>query len=215
MERGVEGLEELRREGEKLLGSLFSTPPDEEDGLKVTSFGESSGQPVRYYIYADVLEELVKAARYREDAAAAVLVGQFSMDQKGPFIEVTAFEELRYLYGGEGNLFEMLRPAVENLFVELAEEEKGPRHVVGVFASRPESQALLEEEVARLHLSLFNMPFQLALVIDGREERLGCYARLPGEKFFNAAFCLVEAEDSLREAPPEEEETQIPDEIEA
>lgn len=156
------------------------------------TFGSGERQRVRFYIYVDVLEELFKAARYREEPGAAILIGQFSVDQDGPFVEVTAFEGLRYLFDKSDDLVEEMAPQVRGLFEEIATQNQS-RHIVGLFSSRPGADALLDEATARLHLSLFNMPFQLALVIDGTKDRLGCYARVPGEPFFNASFCLVRA----------------------
>lgn len=175
----------------KVLDALFSQDPTQNPQLDTSPFGSVDEQAVRYFIYADVLEELLKAARYRQEGATAILIGQFAMDQAGPFIEVTAFRELKYLYGGDA--VELTFPGVREIFEEMQTPESiANHHVVGVFVAQPGGEAHLDEAGARLHLSLFNLPYQVALVIDGKTDRIGLYARAPGKPFFNAAFYLVE-----------------------
>ena len=182
----------------RIVQSLNSEGPSTDPDLAVTAFGDATSQPVRYYVYADVLEELVKAARYRQESATAILMGQFCIDETGPFIEVTAFRDLEYLYGGDA--LEMTEPLITDVYEELsAEADSDGNHVVGIFAARPKKEATFDRELARLHLSLFNMPYQMALVVDGVADRLAVYARRPRGPFFNAAFSLVERGEKVNE----------------
>lgn len=219
MEQQYKSLGSLSRSQEELLRSFFAPAPDTLKGLKVESFGTKSDEPVRFFLYADVLEELFKAARYREEPGLAALLGQFSVDEEGPFLEITAFSDLRYLYEDGVDLVEFFEPTMDSIFSTLIDEEE-TRHIVGVFVSQPGGNALLGEEIARLHLSLFNMPFQLALVIDGQGNELGCYARLPGAPFFNAPFYLVKESEADTpegeevEQPLDQDETNLPKPIE-
>ncbi|RDV39038.1 hypothetical protein DV096_00250 [Bradymonadaceae bacterium TMQ3] len=186
----------------QVLKALFAEPPTSGDAVRVAVFGEDGEQPVRYYIYADVLAELTKAARYREQRAVAILLGHFALDGNGAFVEVTAFEGLVYLWekgdGGDA----LKRGVTEQLAALVRREEPGSprRHVVGMFWSEPGSDALLTEDAAREHLTYFNLPFQAVLVCDGEGGQVGLYARGPRQKFFNAAIHLV----SAREQPGEE-----------
>ncbi len=179
-----------QRKKVKMRQPSYSELPGSGPGLVVTDVGDEPEQPVRYFVYADVLEELVKAARYRSEHATAVLLGEYCVDRKGPFVEVTAFCDLQYLYGGDS--VELTQPTVRELLESDRQEGAAKDHIVGVFAARPGGGGHLDEETARLHLSLFNVPFQVAVVIDGVKDRLGLYARAPGERFFNAAFSLVD-----------------------
>ncbi len=173
----------------KLRDALYSESPGAMEGLRVRAYGDVEAQQVRYFFYVDVLQELVKAARYRREAATAVLLGRFCLDDEGAFIEVEAFRGLEYLYGADP--VERTRPIVEEAF-EAVEGGDDGRHVVGVFCARPGGDAQLDVDTARLHLSLFNLPYQLAMVIDGDHHRLGLYARRRNRAFFNAAFYVVE-----------------------
>jgi hypothetical protein len=82
---------------------------------------------------------------------------------------------------------------------------EGKRHVVGVFVARPGGGAFLDRDTARMHLSLFNMPFQVALLMDGVENYLALYRRAPGQPFVNTPFFLVGAAEEGEESEKGEE----------
>lgn len=199
MVHGGESEEGFRQ---RVLDALYREAPSANENLQIRPLGEQGDVPVRYFVYGDVLKELIKAARFRDDDATALLLGQFAIDEAGPFVEISAFEGLRYLYGGD--LLELTRPGVREFFRDAFEGEGDKElHIVGVFASRPGSEGLLDEEMARLHLSLFNLPFQAAFIVDAQHERLGLYARAIDQPFFNAPFFVVEP--ALEVSEPEEE----------
>lgn len=176
-------------------------------GLQVSTFGDDTDQPVRFFIYADVLQELVKAARYRRENATALLTGQYCVNQRGPFVEVTGFRDMQYLYGDDA--VEMTRPVLLEFLENRDQHDRVEEQLVGVFAGRPQGQAELDEETARLHLSLFNIPFQLALVIDGVHDRLAVYARALEQPFFNAAFSIVEEQQGECDGEVADKENEI------
>ena len=201
---------------QKVVEALSSSDPRSNEGLVTTAFGDVDGQPINYFVYADVAAELVKAARYRAETATAILMGHFRMSQEGPFIEIVAFRGLEYMYGADP-----VAPTRVNLeevaddFGEEGDDVGREPHVVGGFVGRPESEGRLDEETARLHLSLFNLPYQLAWVVDGVSGRFGLYARRPGRPFFNAAFYLVESagenggEQELEEVIDDEDDANL------
>lgn len=166
--------------------------PHRSPELAVTAFGDVGSQPVRYFVYTDVFAELMKAARYRSEVATAVLMGQFGVDGDTPFVEISGFCDLEYTYGGDA--LELTAPVVRALLDEEDGECAGPTgsDVVGVFVAIPESEAKIKREAARLHLSLFNRPYQPLLIADGVGGRVGLYGRPAREGFFNAPFALVE-----------------------
>lgn len=188
----IEGAGAEERFRQRVLEALYRKDPTHNTNLKIRALGESGESPVRYFVYADVLQELVKAARFRQESAMALLLGQFSIDEQGPFVEVSAFQDLSYLYG-EDDLVGMARPWVREFYRDDRDgQAQEGVHIVGVFASRPGSEGFLDEEIARLHLSVFNLPFQAALIMDALSERLGLYARGIGQPFFNAPFFVAE-----------------------
>ncbi|MBA2662581.1 MAG: hypothetical protein H0U74_09825 [Bradymonadaceae bacterium] len=179
--------------GAELLKSLVQTAPTSNESLSVRAFGQADAQNVRFFLYQDVLEELAFASAYRDEPCFAVLLGHFAMDELGAFIEVTGFDGLEYR-DEVGEMYRPLRATLEQTMRELSRGETGSgRHIVGLFVGLPGCEAALDAEIARVHLSLFNMPYQMAVVVDPKARKLGVYARAPRAKFFDAPFFVVRA----------------------
>ncbi len=201
--------EEVLKLRHDFLKSLVHDSPSAKDGLTVRSFGDAASETVRFFLYQDVLEELAFASHYRDECCYAVLRGHFAMDDEGAFIEVSGFDGLEYI-SDIGEMFDDVREAVEHSMRDISRGEvAGGRHVVGLFVGNPGSDAKLDAEIARVHLSLFNMPFQIAMVIDPKSQQIGIYTRAPRSKFHGAAFYVVKidetAEDTAFEAARIEE----------
>lgn len=185
------------------LKSLVHDSPSAKKGLTVRSFGDAASETVRFYLYQDVLEELAFASHYRNACCFAVLRGHFAMDDEGAFIEVSGFDGLDYV-SNIGEMFGDVRRTVEQSMREIARGEvDGGRHVVGLFVGNPGGDAKLDEEIARIHLSLFNMPFQIAAVIDPTTQQIGVYTRAPRSKFHGAAFYVVKNDESVENTAAE------------
>jgi hypothetical protein len=157
--------------------------------MRVAPFGQPHDGPMRFYLWQDVLEELWFAAGYRERPSAALLTGLYGISEDGPFIEVTGFEGLDY-FDELSDLTEVFKPMLEQNMQDrptaLSAAVPGP---VGFFARAP--GATIDEELARLHLTLFNVPYQVALLLDPEQEKIAVYTRQPRGRFFAAAFHLV------------------------
>lgn len=183
-------LSDLERE---LLKSLFQPSPLASEELEVRSLSEPGEQGVRYFVYYDVVDELTFASSYHDQPSIAILLGNFSMDEEGPFIEVTGFTALEYMPDRD-ELFKVLKKGTEEALRGLSQGlTEGGRHVVGFYHGLAGSEGGFDAECARVHLSLFNMPFQVAMILDPDQERFGLYARAVGGRFFNAAFSVVRA----------------------
>lgn len=156
--------------------------------FRVRRFGDDAQQPIRFYIYNDVLEELAYAASY-DDApiCAAILVGGFGMEDEGGFVEVSGFHGLEWVDTLD-DLYDTVRETTDAWLRSASEDA-----LVGLFVAAGGCAGRVEPEVARVHLSLFNIPFQPLLALDPGEGRLGVYARSPGKRFFEAAFRAVAA----------------------
>jgi hypothetical protein len=195
-----------------LLGELLTASPQENPAFAVRAVGftdpaEPEDVGIRVFLFADVLRELRKAAVYREESAVAVLTGQIAFDPMGPFVEVTGFQELNYLFGGDP--VTVVQPVVEELLGEGEEflTGEGPERedVVGLFCARPGSQGELDEGLVRLHLTLFNRVFQVVLVMDGPGDQLGLFVRFGWEPFVNVPFFVVEDAEQQEEHDDEPE----------
>ena len=180
---------ELTPEAQAKLAERLRTPPEETPGLQVRRLFESGDQLVRFYLYTDVVEELAFASRYDGRYCAAVLTGGYGVGPERGFIEVTGFADLEYIDSLD-ELYSVLRPACDAV---IRKADPAGDVVVGMFVGAPGSEARLDEEMARAHLTLFNVPFQPVLVLDPDSRSLALCSRGPRSTFFDAAFSVVSA----------------------
>jgi|SRR5690554_413167 len=176
--------------GERLANSIFRDAPTEVDGLQTRAFGEPSSRDVRVFLYEDVLDELLFAATYRDEPSAALLLGAFAVDKTGPFMEVTGFSGFQQI-DDLGRLYEEIKPEVDAVIGDFGASRQPSEHVVGLFVSAPGSHGKLLPEVARVHLSLFNVPYQVAAIVDPQNDCFGLHARPPSSAFYNLPFWTV------------------------
>jgi hypothetical protein len=142
-----------------------------------------------YVLYFDVVDELVFAARYRDRPSVAVLDGRRRRIGDRTCIELTGFSGYQYVSGPEG-WYDPVRGAVER------RREEGAGAVAGFFASISGTEGGMSPELVRLHMSLFNQPQQVALVLDPQACKLGMYVRRDGRRFVNVPFSVAyRAED--------------------
>lgn len=177
--------------------AIFRPSPDADDALRTRPFGAVADMPVRFYLYRDVIDELAYAAGFERKPSFAILTGSFAVDDDGPFLEVAGFDAFDHVASLDA-LYHAVRPALETTAAELARlpNTAESRHIVGLFCGVPDSAGRLDPEVARVHLSLFNTPYQLAVTVDPWSRKLGAYARPPRGPFFDAAFSVVAAADA-------------------
>lgn len=197
----------VRLAGEKLASSIFRDAPTDVASLDARPMGEFTGNEVRLFLYNDVLDELAFAASYRDEPSFAVLIGAFAVDAAGPFLEVTGFSRFQHLASLD-TLYQSLKPELDGIVEEISSQRTPEDHVVGIFVGARGSGGKLPEDVARAHLSLFNVPYQVAVVVDPDVDKLGAYARPPAGKFYNSPFWVVEVrgDGEEEEGDGEEEE---------
>lgn len=146
--------------------------------------------PVEYFLYFDALEELIFATTYRDEPCVALLDGELGVDDAGTFVELTGFSALQYT-GDLRGIHLPLRNALAARLEGEEGDEADPFAVAGFFVGSAGSDGELAEEIARVHLSLFNIPYQVALVADPGAEKVGLYARNQAGRFVNDAFRIV------------------------
>jgi hypothetical protein len=145
--------------------------------------------PVEFFVYFDALEELVFASSYRDEPCVALLDGELGLDGDGTFVELTGFSDLQYT-ADDRTMHLPLRNALAKRF-DADTGRSDPLEVAGFFVGLPGSGGQLTEEIARVHLSLFNVPYQVALVADPVKKRVGLYARNEDGRFINETFRVV------------------------
>ena len=164
--------------------------------------GDDANQPVRYFVYADVMSELLFSADEEPRAAFAILRGNFGLDQDGGFVEITGFSGFEpsvdtdvYLSVRKASDAVILTEAgiarAEDLLIENRAVMSETGAVVGLFVSERGGNAEMTEAHAFLHYSLFNVPFQGLVVFDPDTRNLAMYARPPKGRFENMAFRWV------------------------
>lgn len=151
---------------------------------------------MRYFVYQDVLDELGFAASYEGDVPlVGLLIGQFGLEERGPFLEITGFDAISARDAAEGALFKQLRRALDERFGT----ERDPRPLIGAdkecpagfFIHQPGQGLGLSDELLHVHLSMFNLPYQVILMMDQPADLCCLYARPPQGAFFDASFYVV------------------------
>lgn len=166
---------------------LFEPSPDHNPALRVVTHGDPLPVPIRFFFYRDVLVELRRAFASDPRRAFAPLIGTFRVDQGGPYLEIVGFQSLTHIDDTQ-DLLPLLQRAVEAL---AHPDTVDARVVIGWAAHLPGQHAAFTHELARAHLSLFNLPLQLSVSFDLAHDKLACYARLPNQRFLNPPICVV------------------------
>jgi hypothetical protein len=164
--------------------------PARNPAVRIRSFGDDAQQPLRFYLFQDVLDELTYSARYDDRTFLAVLVGGFGVEQRGAFIELTGFTGASWF-----DDFETAYPAVKEACDDWIRNHEEDAALAGFFVSVPGCRGRVGTEMLRVHLSLFNVPFQPLVVFDPRSGKLTVNARASGAPLGNAAFCVVAEHD--------------------
>ncbi len=172
------------------VGKRRRRRPSDGAGTRVQTPLEGAPRlPVAFFVYFDALEELMFASGFREEPCVALLDGDLGLDDRGTFVELTGFSDLQYT-GGERTMHLPLRNALAARF-DGRERAGEPLEVAGFFVGLPGGEGQLTEELARVHLSLFNVPYQVVLVAAPEAGRLGLYARDDQGSFVNETFHVV------------------------
>lgn len=164
--------------------------PMPEAEPRVRTLRETASRlPVEFFVYFDALEELVFASSYRDEPCVALLNGELGLDDDGTFVELTGFSDLQYT-ADDRTMHLPLRNALATRF-DRETGKSDPLEVAGFFVGLPESGGQLNEAIARVHLSLFNVPYQVVLVADPVNKRVGLYGRNEDGRFVNETFRVV------------------------
>ncbi len=170
-----------------MIAGLQRPSPERNPNLEVKIFGESTGQPVRFFLFGDLCDELIFAGEYQDQSCVAVLTGAFGVEQSGGYVEVSGFSGLEYLDDEvENALYRSIRKTTDKAIISEA-----PEPIVGFFVSERGSKGRIDPEMARVHFSLFNVPFQVAVVVDPDSDDFGVYARNPHGQFVSCEFRVV------------------------
>lgn len=182
--------------------AIFRDAPQSSHSVRVTAFGQTDEvQRMRFFIWKDVLEELEYACNFHAPrSSVCVLTGLYGLAPDGPFLEVTGFQDL--LEFDEDISDEALHAHTLASLESLIEDRVTSMDAVnpsgiGLMWHAHGSQARLHESAMRMHLSLFNVPYQFVLSLDTQADLIALYARRPQQPFFNGAIHLIEHVESI------------------
>ena len=162
------------------------------DSLSVRRIGTVNNSAMSVYLFHDVAEELVFSSQFRHaQTAAGVLTGGFSSGPAGEYVEVRGFHDATVL---ESTLdfADHLARNWSDLVAYSDLVEKGLRPI-GWFLSRPGCGARLGPFELIVHLSYFNLPYQILLLLDPVEGKVGLYIGGEDGRLLNIGFNLIEA----------------------
>lgn len=134
--------------------------------------------PFSFAINHDVLEELVFASQYDQRDTFALLLG--SKSEKN--VHLNGFCALQIAKFSNA-FFNVKTSLTERLVAQTQQQIKNkiqiqPTHPsAGWFVSQPGGDAKLNDDIMRVHFSLFNLPHLPVLVFDPLSNKIGLYAR--------------------------------------
>lgn len=162
--------------------------------LVETVWGQAQAPP-HVLIYKDVLEELAYAAKRLDGTFGVVLTGRVDLSGAELRWEVTGFEGLTLI-----EQWDEFSSHVLSTCDELWERRDVDVKPAGLCFHAPSCAGELQEPMAFVHLSLFNMPRQPLVVLDLASDAVGVYTRPPNflgqeaaphKPFRNVPFTVV------------------------
>jgi hypothetical protein len=163
--------------------------------------GELGGEGPTVYVFADVLDEVLFHAGYRDEPAMSLLMGGSYEGPAGPFIEIVGFTTSRYVDSHKEAGVEIGRHYPRMLE---SPDANGPQ-VLGWSYGAMGSQAGVDVDALRVHLTWFNLPQHVFLSVDPADKKYGIYRRSSTGSMVNIGFNLVRAQ------PSEQEEDHVED----
>lgn len=163
------------------------TPITPSERVQVTPMGPQHRQGPEIYLFADVLDEIIRHAAYRHDTAATLLVGKHYQGPQGPFVEVQGFAESVYV-GRTLDLYGPLRDGHRRQREELAQQQQ---RVLGWSHSLPGQGVRATPEGYLLHRTFFNRPEQLLAMMDVQRQELALYRLDEQGQLHNVGFHLI------------------------
>ncbi len=176
------------------MSATPKSPPVSTSKVLVHSFGAEPSQELGVYLFADVLDEILFHATYRDEPATTLLLGRSYQSPEGQnFVEIQGFTEAFYGYTGQ-HLARIVPDYYARAAKDLPGGENAPR-ILGWSHSHRDQHATMTRAHALTHLSLFNLSDQIFLSIDPQHETIAVYGRTPQGSFQNLGFHLVSRRD--------------------
>lgn len=187
---------------------MVQTSIDANSKIKLTNFGEDVSFPFSFFIYRDLLDELVFSASYSLEETFAILLGEIIFNDtlntthdKIGRVDITGFDSFQNVKLDAA--YPSIRDAIRAIVTqELKNQEIEKKNIPtfhmpslrrtegGLFFSLPGCGARPTPQMMRLHLSLFSLAHLPMIVFDPIEKKIALYAR-KSLQFINIPFTLV------------------------
>ena len=162
------------------------------ESLSVRRIGTVNNSAMSVYLFQDVAEELVFSSRFHHaQTAAGILTGGFYSGPAGEYVEVRGFHDATVL-DSTLDFADHLSRNWDDLVAYSDLVDQGLRPI-GWFLSRPGCSAHLSPFELIVHLSYFNLPYQILLLLDPIEAKVGLYIGGEDDRLLNIGFNLIEA----------------------
>lgn len=165
----------------------YKLPFVASDQLRLTRFGPEGEAPT-VYLFADVLDEIIRHAAWRPELAATLLVGERYQGPSGPYLELQGFAESSYV-SKPRDLVERFQQGHPRTCEQL--EGQGAQRILGWSLDDKGAAAGASREAWLLHRTFFNLPEQLFLALDTAGEVLAIYRLDEGKNPFSVGFYLI------------------------
>lgn len=173
-----------------LAGVHIRIPPQKSDTRSLVHLGpERVRGAVNVYVWADMLQELMRAASRRPDVMqAAILVGNVCAGPAERFLEVRGYLDL----DRHDDALDFARNINEEWTTLVNRAQRlGDRMSILGWASMRATNTPLERDIQLAHRSFFNLPYQLLLLINPKSEEVALYGFDETSHLVQIGFQLV------------------------
>lgn len=159
------------------------------DRIQITRLGPPGEKGPTVYIYADVLEEIIYHANYRDSDSATLLLGGSYRGPAGEYVEIQGFAESTYL-DKTLDLYGIFSRSYTGVCADLAQNNP-VQSVLGWSANTRQTLAKMSRDQLIIHRTFFNAPQQIFLALDTEQEALSLYRHDETGKVFHLGFNLI------------------------
>lgn len=164
--------------------------PHLPSGRRIRRMGAARLAGAGIYIWQDVLSALVYAARYRPDAyQTAILTGNHRLSGAGAATLIQGFAELATMPSPLAFAVETMNDW--NMMLNRLANGKSRLRPAGWVSIRAGSGGVVDAREQFVHRSLFNLPWQLTMVLDPQSEEVGVWGTDAQGFLINLGFNLV------------------------
>ena len=180
----------------KVIKPTPRVPPSEDPNYKIRKFGQTDEFETQIYIRSTILKEIVEYSRTNMSRElGGVMVGGYYTHKGRPFIEVEHYIAAKL---GESRTasFKFTHESWHEILV--AKEKSFPDSpLVGWHHTHPSFGIFLSGMDMFIHTGYFNLPWQVALVVDPVSDKLGFF-QWKGTEVVKCGFHTVAPADGKK-----------------